>query len=288
MSIYARLADLERRGEPGVTVTVIAVAGSTPRAAGAKMLITRDGSVGSIGGGQLEFLALETAQAMLDQGAAAPVIRDIALGPAVNQCCGGQVVLLFEPLVAPRLRLALYGAGHVARALVAKLADLPIAVDWIDPRPDAFPVDLPDQVCRIVTERPVAAAGEIPPGAFHLVMTHDHTLDFELVAAIIARGDSAWLGLIGSKTKRQRFARRLAAQGLDPAPLVCPVGRGDIVGKEPGVVAVAILAELLALTPPARRESARGDWAALRRAARPDPLPDSTEIAPFVTGHPRD
>jgi len=252
IAVFARLADLARAGEACILVTVAAIAGSTPREAGAKMVVTREGITGTIGGGQLEFQAIETARGLLDAGQDSPVLSQVPLGPAAQQCCGGHVALLFEPILPPRLRLALFGAGHVARALVAKLADTPVRVTWIDPRPDEFPADLPANTTKIVTEKPLDEMSRLAPGAHVLVMTHSHQLDEALVAAALRRDDAAWIGLIGSASKRARFFHRLRDQGFtadDLARVTCPIGMPGITGKEPGVIAIAVAAQLLSTLP---------------------------------------
>lgn len=254
IEVFARLAELARAGEACILVTVAASAGSTPREAGAKMVVTREGITGTIGGGQLEFQAIETARGLLDAGQETPVLAQVPLGPAAQQCCGGHVALLYEPIPAPRLRLALFGAGHVARALVAKLADTPVRITWIDPRAEEFPTALPANATAVVTEKPIDEVARLAPGSHVLVMTHSHALDEALVAAVLRRGDAAWIGLIGSASKRARFFHRLRGQGYDPenlARVTCPIGMPGITGKEPGVIAIAVAAQLLSTLPDA-------------------------------------
>jgi xanthine dehydrogenase accessory factor len=248
IEVFARLAELARADEACILVTVAAIAGSTPREAGAKMVVTREAITGTIGGGQLEFQAIETARGLLDAGQATPVLAQVPLGPAAQQCCGGHVALLYEPILPPRLRLALFGAGHVARALVAKLADTPVRVTWIDPRRDEFPADMPANATAVVTEKPLDEVARLVPGTHVLVMTHSHALDEALVAAVLRRRDAAWIGLIGSASKRARFFHRLRDQGFtaeDLARVTCPIGIPGVTGKEPGVIAIAVAAQLL-------------------------------------------
>ena len=131
------LAAAERDSVPAVLVTVLTAKGSTPREAGAKMVVLADGLAGTIGGGNLEFQSEIAARGLLAAGAEGPSTRDFPLGPALGQCCGGHVTVLFEVLRPPRLYVGLFGAGHVGKALVRVLADLPCRVNWIDPRPEA-------------------------------------------------------------------------------------------------------------------------------------------------------
>lgn len=242
------LADCQRDGRASVLVTVTEVAGSAPRAAGTKMLVTADALHGTIGGGALEFTAIETARALLDGHVTELRTQSYPLGPALGQCCGGRVTLLFEPQLPPRLRIALFGAGHVAKALVAILGTLPARVTWIDNRPDLFPDVTPTNVTAQVAEEPETALG---PGHSHiLIMTHDHALDYRLVKSALSLPGSPFVGVIGSDTKRARFASRLRTDGLDPARLTCPIGVAGLTGKHPGEIAVAVAAQLLSLPAP--------------------------------------
>lgn len=244
------LAAAERANQPAVLVTVLSARGSTPRGAGAKMVVSAGGLADTIGGGNLEHQCEAAARALLAAGTNAPVTRDFPLGPALGQCCGGHVTVLFEVLRPPPLQLGLFGAGHVGRALVRLLADLPCRVSWIDPRPEALPDALPPNVTPVRIAQPAGAVASLPAGSFVLVMTHDHQLDFDIVAAALGRGDLLAVGLIGSATKRARFAGRLVRQGIAAAAvdrLVCPIGLPGIEGKEPAVVAVSVAAQILLL-----------------------------------------
>ena len=241
------LADCQQAGRPGVLITITDVAGSTPRAAGTKMLVTADALYGTVGGGALEFTAIETARALLDGEVTDLRTHTWPLGPALGQCCGGRVTLLFEPIRPPRLNIALFGAGHVARALVAILGTMPARVDWIDNRADLLPTSLPANVTARIVEEPVTA---VRPGASHiLIMTHDHALDYRLVTAALALPGQPFVGVIGSNSKRARFASRLRADGLEPARLTCPIGLPGLTGKHPGEIAVAVAAQLLSTLP---------------------------------------
>jgi xanthine dehydrogenase accessory factor len=237
------LAAAEREGRPAVLVTLLAVRGSAPREAGAKMVVSEDGITGTIGGGNLEYQCGAEARTLLESGFDGPATRDFPLGPALGQCCGGHVTVLFDVVRPPRLNIALFGAGHVGTALVRLLADLPCRVTWIDPRPEALPAVAPTNVSM---SRSVSVDG-LPKGCVVLVMTHDHALDFEIVAAALARDDLRFVGLIGSETKRARFVSRLGRTGVTAERLVCPIGVRGIEGKEPAVVAVSVAAQILQL-----------------------------------------
>lgn len=247
-------------GQRAVLVDVRGVRGSAPRETGAEMLVTAEAIEGTIGGGRLEYVAIEEARRLLREGACAPVEREFGLGPKLDQCCGGVVRLGFEPVDAAglalrpppeRTPLLLFGAGHVGRAIVHIAGLLPLAVSWIDSRADQFPERLPANVRRVPAADPVAEVAKAPPGALWLVMTHSHPLDEAITAAVLARGDARYCGLIGSETKRARFLKRFReTHGLDEeriARLTCPIGLSGPPGKAPATIAVAVVGEILTL-----------------------------------------
>jgi xanthine dehydrogenase accessory factor len=155
---------------------------------------------------------------------------------------------LVDPVAAPPSHLVLFGAGHVGAAIVRALAGLPCTITWVDERDDMFPPSVPANVTIEATDTPEAVVDEAPAGASYLVLTHSHALDERLAAAILARDNVGWFGLIGSKTKRVLFERRLAARGL-PADrigaMVCPIGVPGITDKAPAAIAVSVAAQLL-------------------------------------------
>ncbi len=236
------LSATAKSGHPAVLITLAAVRGSAPREAGAKMVVTAAAAHGTIGGGRLELDCIAEARLML-AGGDSPSLKTFPLGPALGQCCGGSVSVLFERVAQPGWRVAVFGAGHVGRAVVALLAGLACEVSWIDSRAGVFD-DAPDGV-RCGGGDPVVAAATLRPGSHAVVMTHDHQLDFEIVATLLARGDLASVGLIGSQTKRARFASRLRARGLDPARLICPIGVPGVGGKLAAEIAISVVAQLL-------------------------------------------
>lgn len=249
--------------EPAMLVRVAGTEGSVPREAGAWMLVFADHVAGTIGGGQLEFQAIAAARARL-AGGAGPATERHALGPSLGQCCGGIVHLAYEPvtpadadrlparLAAAHRPVALFGGGHVGRALVRVLATLPYDLTWIDSRDEIFPADRPPHV-RCEHSDPVqAAVADLEPGTQVLVMSFSHAEDLDIVAACLRRlrerDDLPFIGLIGSKTKWATFRHRLEARGFTPAELArvtCPIGLPGLAGKEPEVIAVSVAAQLL-------------------------------------------
>jgi xanthine dehydrogenase accessory factor len=254
--------------EDAVLVSVEATQGSVPRDAGTWMAVFAGDVVGSIGGGHLEFQAIEEARRRLHGGAGEP-LRQYALGPSLGQCCGGVVRLRFERVGAadiPRLQIrladrlapvALFGGGHVGKALVNVLATLPFEVTWIDSRDEIFPPQVPAHV-RCDHSDPVhAAVGDLAPGSRVLIMSFSHAEDLDVVAACLRRhrerGDLSYIGLIGSKTKWATFRHRLEDRGFSAAELsqvTCPIGLPGIGAKEPAVIAVSVAAQLLQVAPP--------------------------------------
>ena len=251
-------------GRAAIVVEVTQALGSAPRHAGTRMLVSASESIGTVGGGHLELKAAAQAREMLRTGERAPHTGHFALGPALGQCCGGAVTIAYHaldaeafarwPTPARLFHLQLYGAGHVGRAIATLLATLDASVDWIDEREEEFPAvtnlgtPWPERIHRVCVD---AVEGEVrlaPPGAFYLVLTHDHDLDLRITEAILKRGDFGYLGLIGSKTKRQRFIHRFEQRGIDGeaiARMTCPIGVERIAGKEPELIAIGVVAQLL-------------------------------------------
>lgn len=249
MSWISALAELQDKGEACVLVTIIEERGSTPRNAGSKMVVTAERIFETIGGGHLEYKAMEMAREMLASRSQETRLERFSLGASLGQCCGGATVLLFEPMGQPQAQIAVFGAGHVGRALVPLLASLPCKVRWIDSRENEFPEQIPTGAEKIVNDEVVDEVDNMPPGSYYLVMTHNHQLDLELTAAILKRGDFAYYGLIGSKTKRVKFEHRLRERGFAEdlmARMRCPMGLPEVKGKLPVEIAVSIAGEVIA------------------------------------------
>lgn len=304
------LSDISAAGERAVLVTVAGIRGSAPRETGAKMIVTEKETVGTIGGGQLEYQCTRIAVGMLDDDDGA-ILQTFPLGSEMGQCCGGVVEMLFEPVcshlpqwlselramhgqrlpavlvtkiatgesyektavsgaeadallaqnrnarmdgdrflepvIASNMNIAVFGAGHVGSAVVNALSALDCNIRWVDSRRDVFR-HVPANVRTIETESPALEVAAMPPGSSYLVMTHSHSLDFDICNRILKRGDALYCGLIGSVTKRRRFEKRFAQQGMARAVidmLVCPIGVDGISGKKPAEIAVAAAAEVL-------------------------------------------
>jgi len=269
MNLQAHALVWLAEGRPAIVVEVGEHRGSVPREAGTRMLVGTRDVLGTIGGGHLELQAIEHARRLL-RGEPMRTRQQLALGPTLGQCCGGAVTLSYRSLAdsapaswsaaAPRFTLQLYGAGHVGRAIVRLLEGIACRVTWIDERESEFPLTpSAPHIERVCVEPVEAEVAHAPPGAYHLVLTHSHALDLAITEAILRRGDFSYLGLIGSKTKRARFLHRFEARGIAPdalARLTCPIGVPGVEGKEPEVIAIAVVAQLLAVSSQAAAMSA--------------------------------
>jgi len=281
------LAELQHRGEAYVMVTLIGTLGSTPRASGSKMIVTAEASFDTIGGGHLEFAAIAHARKLLCEESDSQSLEQYPLGASLGQCCGGRVSVLFEHFAARGQSLLVFGAGHVAKSLMPILAELPLRIRWIDSRAEQFPARPPKGVEICITDEPVEEVEQAPPGQWLLVLTHDHRLDYALVEAALKRGDTGYLGVIGSHTKARRFRQRLEHRGFSDtqiARMICPVGLPEVSGKRPMEVAVSIAAQLIAhyrRHAPADPKRAGVDWRQLQsqlQSLLTTPNPDRTDI----------
>jgi len=320
-----------------VRVTVLDVDGSAPREAGATLIVSEIEMRGTIGGGRLEFEAINEARRMLAEDSEQRWLRRMLqypLGPALEQCCGGMVTLFYErfgdddmaeiaarvleaavfdgrrryrgvlvrstksgiapvivhgrrssvdlpahvlaqarnmergtarrdfsaivaadremfaaePIETARPVVCVYGAGHVGRAVVDALALTGFAIRWYDVDEARFPAPGKRGIRRVASDDLAAAAEATPPRAYHLIMTFSHALDEALAQVLIARTDTAYVGLIGSETKAARFRQRFQRAGLgaeEIGRLVCPLGIAGLEGKAPHVIAASVVADLL-------------------------------------------
>ncbi len=267
-----------------LVISVDEIKGSTPRGTGTRMLVSTTEVDGTIGGGHLEWQAIDLARHALQESAkpTASWTRTFPLGPTLGQCCGGVVTLRFAPLneatladwalPPPRFHLELHGAGHVGQAIARLLVDLDCTVRWIDERAEDASLhnaeqpglpslemlaNLPPHIQWLDTDAAEHEVRDAPAHACHLVLTHRHDLDLRIIDAVLRRGDFRFAGLIGSQTKRAKFLHRLAEQGIKPETLdrlTCPIGLSGVRGKEPAIIAIAVLAQLLQHTAPPHQD----------------------------------
>ncbi|WP_292897197.1 xanthine dehydrogenase accessory protein XdhC [Nitratireductor sp.] len=250
------------QASPSVALVEVREAkGSTPREEGAWMLVSPAAIFGTIGGGQLEFLAIAKARELIVDSLVNGTLN-IPLGPEIGQCCGGRVALdirLLDQAERGALvkrageeasafpQVILFGGGHVGHALAAALTPLPVRVLVVETRREALE-GFPDDVETRLTALPEEAVREAPAGTAFVILTHDHALDFLLVAEALARDDAAYVGMIGSKTKRATFKSWYLKNGGDErrfAQLTTPIGGNAVHDKRPAVIAAVAAAEIL-------------------------------------------
>ncbi len=247
-------------------VEVESARGSTPRDVGARMLVSRSGIHGTIGGGQLEYMAIDKARQLLANGRSGTdgvtARLDIGLGPEIGQCCGGRVGIAVS-LVGARLKAELirsaeaedagmqhvyvFGGGHVGHALAAALSLLPVRTIVVETRAGELE-GLPAGVETVLTAMPEDVVRAAPVNAAFVVLTHDHALDFLIVSEALKRRDAAYVGMIGSKTKKATFRNWFmkSAEGSEAefAQLVSPIGGDAVKDKRPAVIAALAAAEI--------------------------------------------
>jgi xanthine dehydrogenase accessory factor len=210
-----------------------------------QMLVTADHATGSLGSSALDSAAVAHARPRVQACHAGAALVDLPQG--------GDATLLVHVIVPSDFQILVFGNGHVGRALVQVLGALPARVRWMDSRDHDFPAGVPANVEIVATDAPEAEIVAARPGAYVAIMTHSHALDFDILAAALARDDWRYLGLIGSQAKRNQFEKRLALRGMGSdivARVTCPIGASAGLGirsKEPGAIAVAVAAEILVL-----------------------------------------
>lgn len=244
------------KGHACVLVTISDVQGSAPRAVGARMLVAVNTIADTIGGGVLEQQAIDYSRALIQNASPDSLIesQSVVLGAQLSQCCGGKVTLNYEYHPACTFNVVVFGAGHVAQSIAIILQHLPCRALFIDSR-DEWLKKLPSNEStygvistRALGSNPFLAVEQCPDNAYYLVMTHSHELDFDLIEAILSRGDSAYCGLIASDSKAVRFRSRLARKGFtkaENAKLTAPIGEQECEGKLPMEVAIASISEML-------------------------------------------
>jgi xanthine dehydrogenase accessory factor len=244
-----------------VIVEIKQTFGSTPRETGAFMLVSPTDTHGTIGGGQMEHLAIDNARGLL-AGISEQFEMDVPLGPDIGQCCGGRVILSFrigddaaraalhaklKQRLATLPEVWLFGAGHVGRALADALLLLPVKTYAVETRKSELDLMSAGASHRLVA-MPEAIVKDIAPGSAVVILTHDHALDFLIAREALGRDDLAYIGMIGSKTKRATFASWARQEGLSEdaiGSLVLPIGGKTVSDKRPAVIAAMTAAEIL-------------------------------------------
>ncbi|MFW5416309.1 xanthine dehydrogenase accessory protein XdhC [Nocardiopsis sp. CNT-189] len=261
MTWVAAVARLRARRESGVLVTVATVRGHAPRNAGAKLVVGRTEAWGSIGGGNIEAVAIDRAREMIAASGREPELIDFALNDKVTnehgvQCCGGTVSVLLEPLPTVRA-VAVFGVGHVGLELARILARQDLDLHLVDSRSEILSEErlgvLADAAAQVHVHHtpllPEEVLAELPHGTHVLIMTHDHAEDAALCDAALRTDHLGSIGLIGSAAKWARFRKRLSTEGGHDEAAIgrikTPIGMAEITGKEPATIAVSVAADLL-------------------------------------------
>jgi xanthine dehydrogenase accessory factor len=248
VKVLAAALQAQQAGQPAALVTIVGISGSAPRKGGARMLVYPDGAIkGTVGGGEFEHRVIKIALRSIETGRperfAAHLTRDLGM------CCGGAMEAYIEPLEAT-MDLVIYGSGHVGAATARLVDGLGFRVTILDEREELIEDARFGEAIHTISTHPLGRLDQLPWGmnAFHLVVTHSHQLDQDLVQAILPR-PIGWLGMIGSRAKVAKFLIRYRAAGIDEtlfAKLSAPVGL-DIGAETPEEIAVSIVAELVRL-----------------------------------------
>ncbi|UYO01080.1 MAG: xanthine dehydrogenase accessory protein XdhC [Devosia sp.] len=256
-----QLATFLAANPAAIACELTSVRGSSPREAGTFMLVGPRDNFGTIGGGALEYMVIDHARRLLSQGRGEGVM-DVPLGPEIGQCCGGRVEVLLrfadadlraelverlaaEDAGAPHVYV--FGAGHVGRVLAQIMALMPVRLEVIDTRRDELGL-LPPGVAQRLVAMPEAVVRAAPAGSAFVIVTHDHALDFLIADEALRRGDAAYVGMVGSKSKRAKFSNWFLGQGgtgeaLDK--LILPIGAQGLGDKRPAVIAALAAAEIM-------------------------------------------
>jgi xanthine dehydrogenase accessory factor len=246
MDLIRRLSEHIDQGTPVALVTVTDTGGSSPREAGAKMLVFEDGSIeGTVGGGTLEALAIKSAVLALNEGASRK--EAFTLEPKdIGMYCGGTVEVFIDVFLR-RLRLVVLGGGHVAERLgkVASAAGLPYVV--ADDRAAFATRERFPEAGDVRVGRPQDLVKELARSStdYVAIVTRCHAFDIECLAESL-KTPAPYIGLIGSRTKIERVFEILNKRGVHPQDdprVYAPIGL-DLGDKAPGAIAVSVVAEL--------------------------------------------
>ena len=261
---YSSIDDLLKSDLRCILIQVVKTKGSAPRDSGAFMLVNKLNSFGTIGGGCLEYQAVKKARKFIEEIEFTKSRFSYKLGPVFGQCCGGAVELSFEKLTS-KLRnkfqnyeqknggilgnILICGAGHVGQALIRQLKPIPVNASIVDPRPQKTLDFLLPTGCK-TTVFPEMEIRKAQPGTAFVILTHDHALDFLLVKEALIRNDAAYVGMIGSKTKKAALKNWLDKEDVFNfkkvfTPLGCSIAPVKGLDKRPEVIASFIIAEIL-------------------------------------------
>jgi xanthine dehydrogenase accessory factor len=250
VSIYEQVVALDSEGAPFVLVTLVEAVGSTPQDAAAKMIVTEDGlHRGTVGGGRVEAAALKFAMEILAKGDARPQFVSWTLKGDVGMTCGGSVKFYFEPHFGPGpWHIAVFGAGHVAQALIPVLVPLPARITCVDSRPEWLGrLPKASNLSVVQSETPQEVVPTLPDCAYLVVMTMGHATDRPILRRALTERSFPFIGVIGSDAKAEILRRELVAEGVtaeQAGRFRCPVGL-DFGSNHPHEIAISIAAQLL-------------------------------------------
>lgn len=249
-TFFEALNELMAAELPLVVVTIVDTMGSVPQDRGTKMIVTAEGlRFGTVGGGRVETKAIAEAQQMLrGETKETTKFAQWNLARDVGMTCGGIVKLYFESHNVGRWRIAVFGAGHVANAVINVLIHLDCVVTCIDPRPEWL-AKLPEspKLTKVLTSDMPAAVKTIPDDAFVVLMTMGHTTDKPILIEILRTRSFPYLGVIGSDAKANILRRDIAEAGLPEEAkraFFCPIGL-SVGTNHPYEIAVSVAAQLL-------------------------------------------
>lgn len=254
---FNKLQKVKNYKEEIIKAKIINSEGSVPSDAGNYMLISKEDIFGTIGGGNLEYLVINKSKELLKNKIKKSEILSIPLGPGIGQCCGGyvQIKLTHHSNGKKGLEnfkkndnLFIFGAGHIGQALSLKSLNLNFNVHLIDTRKNFLYMNEYEEIDYIFVKEPWQLIKNLPLNAYYVVLTHSHDYDFKIINEILIHNSSKFIGLIGSKTKKNRFSNRLKENGhtQNLIDLVeCPVGLNIKHTKEPNEIAISIIAKLI-------------------------------------------
>jgi len=249
MSFFETLNDLIASGRPVVAVTVVDVVGSVPNDRGSKMIVTAEGlHTGTVGGGRVEKKAIDEALRLLQEGVESTQFVNWQLNRDVGMTCGGAVKLFFEAFNVATWNVVVFGAGHIAQALVPLLGSLDCHVKCLDTRSEWLGrIPGSSHLTKVLSTNLAGEVATLPDDAFVVLMTMGHATDSPILLEILRTRRFPFLGVIGSRAKANILKQDIEAAGLPPETkdaFFCPVGL-PIGSNHPSEIAIAIAAQLL-------------------------------------------
>ncbi len=245
LPILEEIIRMKTAGEPGTLVTIVESAGSSPRKAGAKMLVRPNGeTLGTIGGGRIEAEVIASASRSA-VGSNRPLTLTFDLTEEYGHVCGGRLVLYLEPLLS-QPHLIIFGAGHVGRAIAAAARGAGYRGTLVDPRISAQELPEADETLILPPDQ---ALDRLAPGKHCAVAvcTSDHESDFAVVRCAL-QTPASYIGMLGSRRKHAVLMKQLSEEGVckeQRARIISPMGL-DIGAETPAEIAISIVAQLIA------------------------------------------